>query len=93
MPVLPDHWTTNQMRTVETKVSSVWVGLCSLRVASQSAVSSEWRDPHVTVGTSERPQVPEFPNIERTAGNIKQWKTVEGSGNGSQMDHSLFLIT
>ena len=28
-----------------------------------------------------------FNNIERTAGNVKQWKTVVSSPNGSQTDH------
>ena len=28
-----------------------------------------------------------FNNIERTAGTVKQWKTVVSSDNGSQMDH------
>jgi hypothetical protein len=28
-----------------------------------------------------------FNNIERTAGTVKQWKTVVGSANGSQTDH------
>ena len=28
-----------------------------------------------------------FNNIERTAGNVKQWKTVVSSANGSQTDH------
>jgi hypothetical protein len=28
-----------------------------------------------------------FNNIERTAGNVKRWKTVVGSANGSQTDH------
>ena len=30
-----------------------------------------------------------FNNIERTAGSVKQWKTVVGSANGSQMDHAM----
>ena len=30
-----------------------------------------------------------FNNIERTAGSVKQWKTVVSSANGSQTDHSL----
>ena len=28
-----------------------------------------------------------FNNIERTAGNVKQWKAVVSSANGSQTDH------
>jgi len=28
-----------------------------------------------------------FNNIERTAGNVKQWKRVVSSANGSQTDH------
>src|ERR1700691_5019906 len=28
-----------------------------------------------------------FNNIERTAGNVKQWKAVISSANGSQTDH------
>jgi hypothetical protein len=28
-----------------------------------------------------------FNNIERTAGNVKQWKAVASSSNGSQTDH------
>jgi hypothetical protein len=28
-----------------------------------------------------------FNNIERTAGTVKQWKTVVSSANGSQTDH------
>ena len=28
-----------------------------------------------------------FNNIENTAGNVKQWKAVVGSTNGSQTDH------
>jgi hypothetical protein len=28
-----------------------------------------------------------FNNIERTAGTVKQWKTMVSSANGSQTDH------
>lgn len=28
-----------------------------------------------------------FNNMERTAGTVRQWKTVVSSANGSQMDH------
>ncbi len=30
-----------------------------------------------------------FNNIERTAGNVKQWKAVVSSTNGSQTDHGV----
>jgi hypothetical protein len=30
-----------------------------------------------------------FNNIGRTAGNVKQWKALVSSANGSQTDHSL----
>jgi hypothetical protein len=33
-----------------------------------------------------------FNNIERTAGNVKQRKTVVSSANGSQTDHSAALV-
>ena len=34
-----------------------------------------------------------FNNIERTAGSVKQWKTVLSSANGSQTDHKRITVS